>query len=98
MGRAADAGATTRILRESFATGLAAYRAQDWGKAKTAFSKCLETAPEDRPSQTFLAPHRHAEGDAAGRRLGRRLAHVDEVRRRLASKSPRSSLTTAAFL
>ena len=55
LGRAADAGATIRILRESFATGLAAYRAQDWGKAKTAFSKCLETAPEDRPSQTFLA-------------------------------------------
>lgn len=55
LGRAADAGPTARILKETFETGLAAYRDQDWSKAESAFSKCLKTAPEDRPSQTFLA-------------------------------------------
>ncbi len=41
-------------LKEHFAEGLAAYRAQEWDKAKDAFDACLEIKPGDGPSVTFL--------------------------------------------
>ncbi|MGI9385731.1 MAG: adenylate/guanylate cyclase domain-containing protein, partial [Methyloligellaceae bacterium] len=55
LGRIADAEPATRVLKETFGAGLAAYRAQDWGKAMSAFAKCLKTVPDDRASQTFLS-------------------------------------------
>lgn len=44
-----------RRLIEAFAQGLAAYRRQDWEAAETAFRTGLAAAPDDRPSQVFLA-------------------------------------------
>ena len=38
---------TQEKLKERFAEGLAAYRAQEWDKAKDAFDACLEIKPGD---------------------------------------------------
>ena len=44
---------THRRLWDSYARGLAAYRAADWAKAGTLFAACLEIDPADGPSKTF---------------------------------------------
>ncbi|MGI9382998.1 MAG: adenylate/guanylate cyclase domain-containing protein [Methyloligellaceae bacterium] len=66
LGRIADAEPATRVLKESFEVGLAAYRAQDWTKANSAFAKCLKTVPDDRASQTFLARIESLKGTPPG--------------------------------
>ncbi len=41
-------------LRDRYAEGLAAYRAQRWDEARLAFEAGLKTVPDDGPSLTFL--------------------------------------------
>jgi len=53
LGRRGDTGA--EALAAAFESGLARYRARDWDGAEQAFNDCLERAPEDGPSQVFLA-------------------------------------------
>ena len=52
MGRA---GEVAGELPATFTEGLACYRARDWDGAERAFAACLRLAPEDGPSQVFLA-------------------------------------------
>ncbi len=42
-------------LAAAFANGLSCYRKQEWDAAERAFNECLALAPEDGPSQAFLA-------------------------------------------
>ncbi len=42
-------------LRATFAEGLAAYRKLDWDDAQAQFEKCQRCAPNDGPTQVFLA-------------------------------------------
>jgi adenylate cyclase len=42
-------------LRDKYAEGLAAYRAQRWADARKAFEAALEVAPDDGPSLTLIA-------------------------------------------
>ncbi len=49
-------------LRDAFAHGLDAYRAQDWAQAERQFQLCLELNPKDGPARTFagrIAQFRH---------------------------------------
>jgi adenylate cyclase len=49
-------------LRDAFAHGLEAYRAQDWAQAERQFQLCLELNPKDGPARTFagrIAQFRH---------------------------------------
>ena len=41
--------------RTHYAAGLAAYRAQNWHEARTAFAEALQAAPDDGPSAALLA-------------------------------------------
>jgi class 3 adenylate cyclase len=54
MGRKSLLTGAQQSLRTRFAEGLAAYRAQDWNAAKTAFADCLYIMPGDGPSTMFL--------------------------------------------
>ncbi len=54
MGRKSLLTPAQEALRSRFGEGLAAYRAQDWSGAKTAFANCLEIMPGDGPSTVFL--------------------------------------------
>jgi adenylate cyclase len=49
-----DLTAVITELRDTFATGLAAYREQEWQTASKLFSDCLALQPSDGPSQIFL--------------------------------------------
>jgi adenylate cyclase len=54
MGRAGELKPEQSKLRDEFASGLAAYRRQDWDAAQTHFEGCLDTVVEDGPAQIFL--------------------------------------------
>src|SRR6202021_2212315 len=43
------------LLRERYAAGLAAYRAQRWDEARAAFTEALKAASDDGPSISLLA-------------------------------------------
>ena len=54
MGRVGELTPERIQLREMFASGLAAYRRQDWDEAQTCFDSCLLGAVEDGPSLLFV--------------------------------------------
>jgi adenylate cyclase len=54
MGRAGELTPERIQLREMFASGLAAYRQQNWDEAQTCFDSCLLGAVEDGPSLLFV--------------------------------------------
>jgi adenylate cyclase len=54
MGRAGELSAEQSDLRDRFASGLAAYRRQDWDEAQTHFEGCLAAKADDGPTQLFL--------------------------------------------
>ena len=54
MGRKGELTAAQLELRDRFAEGLAAYRAQRWDDARRAFEAALAVAPDDGPSLTFI--------------------------------------------
>ncbi|WP_029583682.1 adenylate/guanylate cyclase domain-containing protein [Bradyrhizobium sp. URHD0069] len=54
MGRKGELTAVQTILRDRFAEGLAAYRAQRWDEARRAFEAALAAVPDDGPSMTFI--------------------------------------------
>ena len=54
MSRADDLSPEQSELRELFASGLAAYRRQDWDEAQAQFENCLRTMVEDGPTHLFL--------------------------------------------
>jgi adenylate cyclase len=55
LGRRGEVATDRLALCDAYAEGLAAYRARDWDAAARAFGHCREIAPDDRPSQVFLA-------------------------------------------
>jgi adenylate cyclase len=54
MGRVGELTPERIQLREMFASGLAAYRQQNWDEAQTCFDSCLLGAVEDGPSLLFV--------------------------------------------
>jgi adenylate cyclase len=54
MGRIGELTPERIQLREMFASGLAAYRQQNWDEAQTCFDSCLLGAVEDGPSLLFV--------------------------------------------
>jgi adenylate cyclase len=54
MGRAGELKPEQSKLRDEFASGLAAYRRQDWDAAQAHFESCLDTVVEDGPTHLFL--------------------------------------------
>jgi len=54
MGRAGELDPQQSELCELFASGLAAYRRQDWDAAQAQFESCLRVAAEDGPTRLFL--------------------------------------------
>jgi len=54
MGRVGELTPERIQLREMFASGLAAYRRQNWDEAQTCFDSCLLGAVEDGPSLLFV--------------------------------------------
>ena len=54
LGPAGSLPADQARLRQLYAEGLAAYRAQDWDAAESRFRQCLEARPGDGPSRTLL--------------------------------------------
>ncbi len=54
IGLADEISDTTRQAVQAYESGLARYRAQDWGAAEAAFRECLASAPGDKPSQVML--------------------------------------------
>ena len=54
MGRVGELTPERSQLREMFASGLAAYRRQNWDEAQTCFDSCLLGAVEDGPSLLFV--------------------------------------------
>ena len=74
MGRKGELAEKLLTLRERYAEGLAAYRAQRWSEARQAFSAALEAVPGDGPSlalsrrvEEFLAHPPAADWDGAWR-------------------------------
>lgn len=55
MGKARGLSVPQASLRSHYAEGLAAYRAQRFDDARTAFNAALEAVPGDGPSRTLLA-------------------------------------------
>jgi adenylate cyclase len=53
LGRTGEVDAVTLELRDRYAQGLAAYRAEDWARAREAFAACLALRPEDGPARIF---------------------------------------------
>jgi adenylate cyclase len=53
MGRVGEITPERIALREMYASGLAAYRRQDWDEAQTCFENCLLSDAEDGPSRLF---------------------------------------------
>ena len=54
MGRKGELDPTQLLLRTHYAEGLAAYRAQQWDGARSAFARALEAVAGDGPSKTFI--------------------------------------------
>ena len=54
LGRKDELTPKQDLLRTRYADGLAAYRAQHWEKARTAFNAVLEAVPTDGPAMTLL--------------------------------------------
>jgi adenylate cyclase len=54
MGRKGELTAAQLELRSRFSEGLAAYRAQRWEEARSAFEAALRAIPGDGPSMTFI--------------------------------------------
>jgi class 3 adenylate cyclase len=54
LGRKGELAPAQIELRDRFAEGLAAYRAQHWDAARRAFTTALEAVPDDGPSMTFI--------------------------------------------
>jgi adenylate cyclase len=54
MARKGELTAAQIELRDRYAEGLAAYRAQRWDEARRAFEAALKTVPGDGPSLTFI--------------------------------------------
>jgi adenylate cyclase len=54
LGRKDELTPKQDLLRTRYADGLAAYRAQHWEKARTAFAAVLEAVPTDGPAMTLL--------------------------------------------
>jgi len=54
MARKGELTAAQVELRDRFAEGLAAYRAQRWDEARRAFEAALAAVPDDGPSMTFI--------------------------------------------
>lgn len=54
LGRKGELDADQLLLRNAYAEGLAAYRAQRWDEACTAFARVSEAVPGDGPSMTFI--------------------------------------------
>jgi adenylate cyclase len=54
MARKGELTAAQAELRDGFAEGLAAYRAQRWDEARRAFEVALKAVPGDGPSLTFI--------------------------------------------
>ncbi len=55
MGRKDALTPQQTLLRERYAAGLAAYRAQRWDEARAAFTEALKAASDDGPSISLLA-------------------------------------------
>jgi adenylate cyclase len=55
MARKGELTTAQTELRDRFAEGLAAYRAQRWDDARRAFTAALSAVPGDAPSMTFMA-------------------------------------------
>jgi adenylate cyclase len=54
MARAGELKPEQNELRDRFASGLAAYRRQNWDEAKTRFESCLDSDKDDGPTELFL--------------------------------------------
>jgi adenylate cyclase len=54
MGRVGEIAPERIALREMFASGLSAYRRQDWDEAQRCFESCQLSDAEDGPSRLFL--------------------------------------------
>jgi hypothetical protein len=54
MGRKDELDPNQLLLRTHYAEGLAAYRAQQWDEARSAFVRALEAVAGDGPSTTFI--------------------------------------------
>jgi class 3 adenylate cyclase len=55
MGRKDALTSQQTLARTRYAVGLAAYRAQRWREARSAFAEALQAAPDDGPSAALLA-------------------------------------------
>ena len=66
LGRKGEIDAARGALRERFAAGLAAYRAQDWTEAATEFRACLAVVPGDGPALVFLERVAHLSAHPPG--------------------------------
>jgi adenylate cyclase len=55
MGPEGELSEAQQALKESYAEGLAAYRARDWDQATAAFTTALGAVPDDGPSLAMLA-------------------------------------------
>ena len=53
LGRKGEVDPVTLELRDRYVEGLAAYRADEWAKAREAFAACLALRPEDGPARMF---------------------------------------------
>ena len=54
MGRVGELSPALNELRDTFANGLAAYRAKDWDEAQRCFESCLLNDEQDGPSRLFV--------------------------------------------
>ena len=59
LGRADQETGELARLTETYAAGLAAYRARDWDGAEATFKSCLDVAPADGPATAMLERVRH---------------------------------------
>jgi class 3 adenylate cyclase len=54
LGYSSELSEAARQLTQTFETGLACYRSQDWDAAEAAFRECRAIQPDDPPSQAML--------------------------------------------
>lgn len=53
LAREGDVSDRQKWLKETFEEGLAAYRAQEWGRAREVFEEILQVCPDDGPSTLY---------------------------------------------
>lgn len=53
LAREEDVSDRQKWLKETFEEGLAAYRAQEWGRAREVFEEILQVCPDDGPSTLY---------------------------------------------